>query len=156
MKTATMKTATMKTVGQVLHAQARERGEADFVITETERLTYSAAEERSRAIARGLVAAGVGKGERVAVLLPTGIPFTVAWLAVVRIGAVAVPISTFSKAGELRDVLARADVGTLLGTTTYRGNDYVGFLRDGCGLDLSAPGPVATAQAPSLRRVPRR
>ncbi len=143
----------MRTVGEVLHAQVRERGDADFVVTETERLTYAAAEERSGALARGLIAAGVGKGERVAVLLPSGIPFIVAWLAVVRIGAVAVPISTFSKADELRDILARADVGTLLGTTTYRGNDYVGFLRDGCGLDLSAPGPVATPAAPSLRRV---
>ena len=34
----------MKTVGEVLHEQARTRGNADFVVTETDRLTYSAAE----------------------------------------------------------------------------------------------------------------
>jgi acyl-CoA synthetase (AMP-forming)/AMP-acid ligase II len=153
MSTNALRATDLQTVGGVLHARVRERGAADFVVTETERLTYAAAEERSRALARGLVAAGVGRGERVAVLLPTGIPFTVAWLAVVRIGAVAVPISTFSKADELRDILARADVGTLLGTATYRGNDYVGFLRDGSGLDLTVPGPVASARVPSLRRV---
>ena len=104
-------------------------------------------------IARGLLAEGVGKGERVAVLQPTGIPFVVTWLAIVRIGAVAVPISTFSKADELCDILARADAGALLGTTAYRGNDYVAALQAGCGLDLSAPSPCRSPTAPSLRRV---
>jgi acyl-CoA synthetase (AMP-forming)/AMP-acid ligase II len=141
------------TVGAVLHAQARERGDADFVVTETERLTYAAAEHRSREFARALVGAGVARGERVGILLPTGIPFAVAWLAVVRIGAVAVPISTFSKAGELHDLLRRAAVRTLIGAGAYRGNDYVAAMRDGCGLDLSAPAPVCAAIVPNLRRV---
>jgi acyl-CoA synthetase (AMP-forming)/AMP-acid ligase II len=143
----------MRTVGAVLHEQVRARGDADFVVTEYERLTYAAAEERSRVIARGLLAEGTGKGARVALLYPTGIEFVVSWLAVARIGAVAVPISTFSKADELCVILARADVGTLLGTAAYRGNDYVAALRTGCGLDLTAPGPIESAALPSLRRV---
>ena len=142
----------MKTVGELLRARARERGDADFVVTETERLTYAAAEHRSREFARALVGAGVARGERVGILLPTGIPFAVAWLAVVRIGAVAVPISTFSKAAELRDVLARADVATLIGTTSYRGNDYVTALREGCGFDLAVGGPIVSRAVPNLRR----
>ncbi len=140
------------TVGAVLRARARERGDADFVVTESERLTYAAAEHRSREFARALVGAGVARGERVAILFPTGIPFAVAWLAVVRIGAVAVPISTFSKAAELRDVLARADVGTLIGTPSYRGNDYVAALREGCGIDTAADGPIVNPTVPNLRR----
>jgi len=141
----------VKTVGGVLHEQVRARADADFVVTENERLTYAGTEERSRPIARGLLAAGVGKGARVALLYPTGIEFVVTWLAIARIGAVAVPISTFSKADELCDILVRADVGTLVGTTAYRWNDYVAALRDGCGLDLAAPGPIELAAAPSLR-----
>jgi acyl-CoA synthetase (AMP-forming)/AMP-acid ligase II len=143
----------VKTVGGVLHEQARARGDADFVVTERERLTYAAAAERSAAIARGLLAVGVGKGGRVAVLYPTGITFVVAWLAALRVGAVAVPVSTFSKPSELRDVLAGADVGTLLGTAGYRGNDYVEALRSGCGLDLAGPAPCSSPAAPTLRRV---
>jgi len=130
------------TVGSVLRARAREQGDADFVVTEAERLTYAAAEHRSREFARALVGAGVARGERVGILFPTGIPFAVAWLAVVRIGAVAVPISTFSKAAELRDVLARADVATLIGTTSYRGNEYGVALRG-----------IAAVEVPNLRRV---
>jgi len=141
------------TVGAVLREQARERPGADFVVSETERLTYGAAEQRSRAIARGLLAEGVGKGARVALLYPTGIPFVVAWLAAARIGAVAVPVSTFSKADELRDLLARSSAGTLVGLTEHRGNDYVTALHTGCDLDLSRPGPCRSARVPSLRRV---
>lgn len=137
-----MSTTTSRTVGEVLRAQARERGDADFVVTETERLTYAAAEHRSREFARALVGAGVARGERVGILFPTGIPFAVAWLAVVRIGAVAVPISTFSKAGELRDLLARASVRTLIGTTSYRGNDYAAALAG-----------IAATDVPNLTRV---
>lgn len=137
-----MSTTGPSTVGAVLCAQARDRGDADFVVTETERLTYAAAEHRSREFARALVGAGVARGERVGILFPTGIPFAVAWLAVVRIGAVAVPISTFSKAGELRDLLARASVRTLIGTASYRRNDYAAALAG-----------IATTDVPNLRRV---
>ena len=142
-----------RTVGSVLRAQSLARGDADFVVTESERLTYTAAEHRSREFARALVGAGVARGERVAILFPSGIPFAVAWLAVVRIGAVAVPISTFSKSAELRDVLARADVATLIGTPSYRGNDYVAALREGCGLDPAAGEPIVNRTLPNLRRV---
>jgi acyl-CoA synthetase (AMP-forming)/AMP-acid ligase II len=143
----------MKTVGEVLHEQVGARGDAEFVVTETDRLTFAGAEERSRVIARGLLAEGVGKGARVAMLYPTGIPFVITWLGIVRIGAVAVPISTFSKADELRDILARADAVALLGTTAFRGNDYVDALQAGCGLDLSTPGSFRSPVVPSLRRV---
>ena len=80
-------------------------------------------------------------------------PFVVALLAVARVGAVAVPISTFSKAGELGDLLARSDAGAVVGISGYRGNDYVAALQEGCGLDLSAPAPIRSNTVPSLRRV---
>jgi acyl-CoA synthetase (AMP-forming)/AMP-acid ligase II len=143
----------VSTVTEIVRAQARDRGSVDFVVTETERLTYAAAEQRSRALARGLLTKGVGKGARVALLYPSGVPFAVALLAVARVGAVAVPISTFSKAGELGDLLARSDAGAVVGISEYRGNDYVAALQEGCGLDLSAPAPIRSNTVPSLRRV---
>ena len=54
--------------------------------------------------------AGAGRGSRVGLLFPTGVDFVLAWLATARIGAIAVPISTFSTPTELRDLLGRADV----------------------------------------------
>src|SRR5215218_11394372 len=138
------------TVSQVLRAHVEARPNCDYVVCDDDRLTYADAERRSRVLARGLLAAGAGRGSRIALLFPTGLDFVLAWLATVRIGAIAVPISTFSTARELRDVLARADVDVLLGVAEYRGNDYVAAVED-------AVGPVADdarpAVAPYLRRV---
>ena len=117
-------------------------------------------------LARGLLAAGAGRGSRIGLLYPTGTAFVVAWLATVRIGAIAVPISTFSTPTELRDLLARADVDILLGVPAYRGNDYVAALDEAVGLRRGA-GPArprrrssatsgSTPASPRSRRAPAR
>ena len=141
----------------ILAALARhvaERPDVDFVVCDDERLTYATADAASRALARGLIGAGVGRGERVGILFPTCTDFVVTWLAVTRIGAVAVPISTFSTADELGQLVRGARVGTIVAVAGYRGNDYVaGFTRALPGLDLTSRNPVAVADAPFLRRV---
>jgi acyl-CoA synthetase (AMP-forming)/AMP-acid ligase II len=113
-------------------------------------MTYADAERRSRVLARGLLATGAGRGSRVGLLFPTGTDFVVAWLAAVRIGAIAVPISTFSTPVELRDLLARADVDILLGVPAYRGNDYAASVEEAVGFREGAGRPLAT---PFLRHV---
>ena len=75
-----------------------------------------------------------------------GVDFVVAWLAVTRIGAVAVPISTFSTADELRGLLADADIDVLLAIDGYRGHDYVARLRGGGRRRPVAPGGVPPAR----------
>src|SRR5256885_8254532 len=100
----------LTTVGRLLRERVAAHGDVEYVVCDDDRLTYADAERRSRVLGRGLLAAGVGRGSRVGLLFPTGTAFVVAWLASVRVGAMAVPISTFSTAGELRDLLARADI----------------------------------------------
>jgi acyl-CoA synthetase (AMP-forming)/AMP-acid ligase II len=138
------------TVGRVLRQRVAVHPELDFVVCDDDRLTYAEAERHSRALARGLLAAGAGRGSRVGLLFPTGTTFVVTFLAVARIGAIAVPISTFSTAAELRDLLGRADVDVLLGVREYRGNDYAAALEDAVGFATSGPLPPA---APFLRHV---
>jgi acyl-CoA synthetase (AMP-forming)/AMP-acid ligase II len=121
------------TVSQVLRRHVRERPDAEFVVCDDQRLTYAEAERRSRVLARGLLASGTGRGSRVGLLFPTGVEFVLAWLAVVRVGAIAVPISTFSTARELRDLLGRADVDLLIGVAEYKGNDYAAGLAEAIG-----------------------
>src|SRR5206468_2538998 len=107
--------STPRTVSLVLREQVATRPDAEYVVCDDDRLTYAAAERRSRVLARGLLAAGAGRGSRVGLLFPIGTDFVLAWLATVRIGAIAVPISTFSTPVELRDLFARADVDILVG-----------------------------------------
>ena len=140
----------LTTVSRVLRDRVAEHPDLEYVVCDDDRMTYADAEGRSRVLARGLLAAGAGRGSRVGLLFPTGTAFVVAWLATVRIGAIAVPISTFSTATELRDLLARADVDVLLGVPAYRGNDYVTALDEAVGFGAHGPRPPA---APFLRHV---
>ena len=144
----------MTTVGAALAAQAAARPDQPYVICDDERLTYADAARESRALARCLLGVGIGRGAHVALCFPTSAEFVVAWLAAARIGAVTVPISTFSTADEVRTILRNADVRALLTVPEYRGNDYVAALaRAFPALDLTVPEPIELADAPYLRRV---
>jgi acyl-CoA synthetase (AMP-forming)/AMP-acid ligase II len=138
------------TIGRVLLGWAREQPDEEYVVCDDDRLTYSDAERRSRVLARGLLATGAGRGTRIALVFPTGIDFVLAWLAISRIGAITVPISTFSTPSELRDLLARAAVDTLIGVPSYRGNEFATAVEEVVGFTPATPRPVA---APYLRLV---
>ncbi len=57
------------TAGLIGHAVAGW-GEAEMVVTETERITYFQADQASRRLAKRLLEAGAGKGTRVATQFP--------------------------------------------------------------------------------------
>src|SRR3989442_3522610 len=59
-----------RTLGDLLDETARARPDADAVILRDQRLTYGALRARADELARALLAVGVRKGDRVAVLLP--------------------------------------------------------------------------------------
>lgn len=142
------------TLPGLLRERAEERGEAPLLTCDDDTLTYAEAERRSAWLARGLVAAGVGPGRHVGLLHPNGTAFVVGWLAATRLGAVAVPLSTFSKGGELRTLLRNADVGLLLAASSYRSQDHVAALREALpGFDPSAAPPLLDPTAPVLRRI---
>ncbi len=59
-----------------------------------ERLNYAQFWERSARIAGGLRAAGIGRGDRVAIRLPNGVPWCLGFFGIQLAGAVAVPVNT--------------------------------------------------------------
>ena len=142
------------TVGPLIRARARSLGAHDFLVCDDERLSFADADERSTVLARALLAAGAGRSTHVGILMPSGAAFVCAWLAVTRIGAVAVPISTFSTADELRPLIANANVGILLSAGSFRSHDYTATLLQALPALGPAPsGPLYLPQAPSLRWV---
>lgn len=142
------------TVPALLRERAAARGDHRLLVCDDETLTYAEAERRSAESAKGLLAIGAGPGARVGLLHPNGGDFVVAWLAAARIGAVAVPISTFSTSPELGALLRGAAVEVLLATTGFRGRDFVAAVRDAVpALDLAAAPPLLDPATPALRRV---
>ena len=142
------------TVGALLAAHAAERPEQVLLAVDDGALTYAEARTRSAELAQALLAAGASLGTRVGLVYPNGPAFVVAWLAAARIGAVSVPLSTFSTTTELSGLLRRADVAMLLGAHRYRSQDFRSSLVAGLGgLDLATPPPLFSEAAPSLRRI---
>jgi acyl-CoA synthetase (AMP-forming)/AMP-acid ligase II len=142
------------TVPALLHARTRACPAGVLLVCDDAALTYAEAERRSAEVAKGLLAAGASAGTRVAILHPNGPDFVVAWLAAARIGAISVPLSTFSTSAELVGLLRNADIAVLLAAQRYRTQDYVASLGAGIPeLDLTAAAPLWSETAPSLRRI---
>lgn len=130
-------------------------GDRDAVVANGARLTYREADERSRRLARGLLADGVAKGTRVGILMPNGVDWVVTWLAAARIGALVVPINTFYQVRELAHVLRHADVERLLLHPRFLKHDYLERLEAAVPGLASADGrrPLHLASLPFLRQV---
>jgi acyl-CoA synthetase (AMP-forming)/AMP-acid ligase II len=142
------------TIPAFLRDLARQHGERDLIVADARRLTYAEAEARSAAMARGLLAAGVGKGSHVGVLLPNGPEWVLAWLATTRIGAVLVPLNTFFQTRELAWILRHADVECLLVASRFLTHDYPARLEAALpGLADAGEAPLRLQAAPHLRRV---
>ncbi|ADP83051.1 class I adenylate-forming enzyme family protein [Pseudofrankia inefficax] len=142
------------TVAALLRERAAQYGPRVLLASDDDVLTYAEADRRSRELARGLLALGVARGTHVGLLFPNGSDFVVGWLAAARVGAVTVPLSTFSTSAELRGLLSNADVGVLLAARGFRGHDYVAALGSAAGeLDLQGEGPLLAASMPVLRHV---
>lgn len=131
------------TGGELVRTCARRWGDKDLVVLGDERLSYAALEARSAELARGLLAAGVGKGTHVGLLAPNGPDWVVGWFAATRIGAVVALLNTYAKARELGRALRHGDVAHLLTVGTHLGHDYLDRLEE------AAPG-LATAEAAQL------
>jgi acyl-CoA synthetase (AMP-forming)/AMP-acid ligase II len=114
--------------------------------------TFSQLDSKSAELAKGLIAAGAGKGTRLGFIYGNGPTFAITLAAIARIGAIAIPISTLIKSNELVRVLRQSDVAGLFVQRSLLGKDYVErllgalpALREGVGVDLRIP------RAPYLR-----
>ncbi|MCB2048019.1 MAG: acyl--CoA ligase [Novosphingobium sp.] len=138
------------TIAGVL-AQQAGLGDKVFVVIDDDRLTYADAEARSRKVAAALIAAGAGRGSRVAMLMGNSSDFAVTFLGITRIGAVALPFSTMSTPQELAGMFARADCEYLVAAKGYRGRDFREVMTGVLGQEPD--GLLMVPEIPSLRRV---
>jgi acyl-CoA synthetase (AMP-forming)/AMP-acid ligase II len=131
-----------------------EFGAQDLVVMPDRSLSVADAERASRRLAKELLASGVGKGTRVAVHLPTGPEWVVAFLAAARIGALVMPYSTLYRPAELRKAMRFGDVSVLLTASTMLGKDHEAFLEEAIpGLASSTASHLRIAELPYLRSV---
>lgn len=146
--------AFVPTIGGALHHAVACWPDHDLLVTPALHVTFAQAEERSRHLARRMLAAGLGKGARVGLHFPYGHEWVVAWLAASRIGALVMPLATTYRPAEIRTVLRIGDIETLITARTVLGHDTQGMLEAGVpGLADSDGSRLFLADAPFLRAV---
>jgi fatty-acyl-CoA synthase len=119
-----------------------------------ERWSYAELWDRAMAVARSLVALGVGKDSRVGVMMTNRPEWLAALFGIGLAGGVAATLSTFSTAAELEVLLNASGVGVLLFEGQVLKKDFAGLLRElEPGTAEARPGALASTAYPFLRRL---
>jgi HIP---CoA ligase len=146
-----------QTIPAALVRAARQWPDAEALADGSFRLTYRQYLERSVQLARGLIARGVGPGDRVVVWAPNSAEVALTAMAVAFAGGVLVPLNTRFTAYEAAALIRRADAVAVLAFTDFLGRDYLASLREPGVLDglkaavaLRGPSFEGTLSLPEL------
>src|SRR5204863_6958889 len=133
------------TVGDLLTRLAAALPDREALIyRDGPRFTFAALEQEARTIARGLMAIGVARGERV-VVWATNVPeWVVLQFALAKIGAVLVTANTSLRAKDIEYLLRQSEAATLVTIAGFRDLDYFA--------ELERAGAMA-GRLPSLERI---
>ena len=117
------------TVGDLLTRLAQTIPDREaLVYGERPRFTFAALEQEARTIARGLMALGVARGERV-VLWATNLPeWVVLQFAIAKAAAILVTANTSLRARDVDYLLRQSEAATLVTIRGFRDVDYVNEL----------------------------
>ena len=142
------------TLGRFLADASARHGGRRAVHFEGRDHGYRELEQGARALARGLVGAGVVKGARVALQLANRPEWIVAASAVGMLGGVVVPVSTFASREELAGILRHGDASLLLMQPALLRQRFLDdLLADHPAIASGRPGALRVPALPQLRAV---
>ncbi|MDX1780559.1 MAG: class I adenylate-forming enzyme family protein [Thalassovita sp.] len=151
-----------QTVIDAIRAWARETPEKEAVVCGDIRLSWSEFDARSSRVANALIALGIAKGDRVAILSPNSSRYAEIFIGTLKAGACIVPLSTMASSEALEKMLK--DSGSKVFFLADRYRDLAApFIETidahRVALDFDAPGhdgyePLLAAQSDSDPLVP--
>lgn len=109
-----MKAMAAESIVSELYRAASEKPDEEFLRFEGERYTYSEVKVLVEQFASELVRRGIEEGDRVAVRLPNSQDWPVAWLSILRIGAIAVPTNYAYGVSDLEYVLENSESAAIV------------------------------------------
>lgn len=112
------------TIPHVAQAAARNWGDQPALLEQGEEWSFAELWDRSRAAASAFIAAGMGKGDRIAIWAPNSREWIVAAIGAMAAGAAIVPLNTRLKGREAGDILRRTGARLLLTVGEFLGTRY--------------------------------
>jgi fatty-acyl-CoA synthase len=119
-------------VGRLLTQLAATFPDRDALVYSDRHLrwTFRELETEARLVARGLIASGVARGDRVAVWATNVPEWIVLQFALAKIGAILVTVNTSLRAREIEYLLRQSGATTLFTIGGFKGVDYMAELRE--------------------------
>lgn len=139
-----------RTLAETFDAAAREFPDRPYVITEQGTLTYAQVQEQSERIAAGLIALGVERGDRVALLVDNRLEYPALKFAIARVGAVAVALNYSYRADEIIPRLRQSQASLLVSIDASTATDLLSIY------DSRLPGweyGVHSSEVPELKSI---
>jgi fatty-acyl-CoA synthase len=121
-----------ETIGANLRRAVERFGDREALVVRHQdiRLTYRGLWDETSRCARGLMAYGVQKGDRVGIWSPNRYEWVVLQFAAARTGAILVNINPAYKTAELEYALRQSGVSVLVLARGFRQSDYVAMLAE--------------------------
>ncbi len=145
-----------ETIGDMLNRIAARYPDNEALVSvhQNIRWTYREFCERADALARGLMALGVERGDRVAIWAMNYAEWTLTQFATAKIGAILVNINPAYRVYEFEYALKQAEVSTLILQGRFKTSDYVGMFYEACPEAIDArAGRISSEKFPFLKNV---
>ena len=145
-----------QTLGQVLERQVALYPDKDFIVLPDRalRFTYADFDARVNALARGLLAIGLTKGDHLGIWA-TNVPDWLTFMfATAKIGVVTVTVNTSYRTHELEYLVKQSDMKALCLINGFKDSDYVAMVKELIPeLEQCERGNLRSARFPRLRSV---
>jgi len=143
-----------KSLGQVLEEVAEKYPNRPALIFKDQRISYRMLREKAKTLAKGLMALGIGKNDKVSIWAGNSPEWVYTQVATALIGAVLVPVNTRFRTNELEYILSQSDSTALILMDSFLNIDFMGLLRDVCPeIDSASPGKLRASRLPSLKNI---
>jgi fatty-acyl-CoA synthase len=119
-----------RTLASALAALAARIPDMPAIWYRDETISFAELDRRSRRVAAGLAALGVGRGDVVSLFLPNAPAWITAFFGLGRLGAIALATNTRFRRSEVSDVLGRARAKAVVFWRGFRGIDFEEILRE--------------------------
>ena len=130
--------------------------EAAVFFEQDVRWTWSELDREVDAMAHGLLALGLTKGDRVGIWSPNRYEWILTQFATARLGLILVTINPAYRVTEVEYVLNKVGCKALVTAARFKSSDYIGMLQElAPELADCAPGDLQASKLPSLRAVIR-
>lgn len=144
-----------QTIGEALTAAAEKWPDTEALVSVHQgiRWSYRALNEKAEALAAGLLALGLRRGDRLGVWSPNNAEWTLTQFATAKAGIILVNINPAYRLSELEYTLNKVGVAALVTPERFKTSEYVAMVEELAPEIAQGTGAISSTRLPHLKHV---